>query len=406
MKAQTGRDPRSMTTRNCAALVVGVLSIVGWSVSSDHASASPVAQATTTTGTTSKGRTVPPVFAYYYIWFDRASWDRAKIDVPSLGKYSSDDADIMRQHIRLAKQAGITGFIVSWKHTTTLDSRLATLIDVATSEHFSLAMIYQGLDFYKKPLPAARVAADLEYFAGVFADRPPFRGFSKPLAIWSGTWKFSPADVERVTRPVRDRLLVLATERNLKGYEAVANAVDGDAYYWSSVNPDTFPGYRQKLEVMGGAVHQHHGLWIAPAAPGFDARKIGGTTVVQRELGRTLLRECGTALASNPDVLGLISWNEFSENTYIEPSMKFGTRYLDAAARCRPGASGFPSPSAGSAAHYDIDSSAPGHGPATGPIVVPVMLAVMAGAVVVGMRRRRQGPRRPDPNAASSNTTS
>ena len=57
-----------------------------------------------------------PVFAYYYIWFDPSSWDRAKIDVPALGRYSSDDPKVMREHIRLAKQAGITGFIVSWKH--------------------------------------------------------------------------------------------------------------------------------------------------------------------------------------------------------------------------------------------------------------------------------------------------
>ena len=55
---------------------------------------------------------------------------------------------------------------------------------------------------------------------------------------------------------------------------------------------------------------------------------------------------------------------------------------------------------------YDMDSSAPGHGLATGLLVAPVMLALMAGALVVGVRRRRQGPRRADPNAASSKTTS
>jgi hypothetical protein len=37
-----------------------------------------------------------------------------------------------------------------------------------------------------------------------------------------------------------------------------------------------------------------------------------------------------TALASTPDAIGLISWNEFSENTHVEPSEKYGTRYLEA----------------------------------------------------------------------------
>src|SRR5215470_3642156 len=44
-----------------------------------------------------------PFFAYYYIWFDVTSWGRAKKDYPLLGRYSSDDAQIMRQHIQWAK---------------------------------------------------------------------------------------------------------------------------------------------------------------------------------------------------------------------------------------------------------------------------------------------------------------
>jgi len=387
------------------ALVAGVLSIIGSGVAGRYAPLTSVAQAATTTSSAApKSAPEAPVYAYYYIWFDRSSWDRAKIDVPTLGKYSSDDPKIMRQHIEWAKQAGITGFIVSWKHSAINDRRLSMLIDVAKSEHFSLAMIYQGLDFYKRPLPAARVAADLDLFARVFAPQSPFRGFSKPLVIWSGTWKFTPDQVKQVTQPVRNRILVLASERNVKGYDNLAGSVDGDAYYWSSVNPDTFPGYRQKLDGIASAVHQHHGLWIAPAAPGFDARKIAGTTVVQRDGGKTLLRECATAYTSKPDVLGLISWNEFTENTYIEPSKSYGPLYLQTAARCRPGSSG--APSDGAAGRYGIDSSSPGHGFPAGLVVVPVTAAVMLGAVLVSVRRRRQGPSRPVPNAASSKTTS
>jgi hypothetical protein len=365
-----------------------VLSIVVVGFPVGHAPASSTAHAATTSTGTAKSAPAPPVWAYYYIWFDRASWDRAKIDVPALGKYSSDDPNVMRQQIRWAKQAGITGFIVSWKHSATLDRRLAMLIDIAASEHFSLAMIYQGLDFYKRPLPAARVAADLQLFARVYAPRSPFRVFSKPLVIWSGTWKFSVHDIETSTRPVRDRLLVLASERNVTGYERVAGAVDGDAYYWSSVNPNTFPGYSEKLQLIASAVHARHGLWIAPAAPGFDARKIGGTSVVPRDGGRTLLRECAAASSSQPDILGLISWNEFSENSYIEPSEKYGTLYLDTAAHCRAGTKG--SSNAGTGSQFNIDSSAPGRGFPSGVIVVPVTLAAMGAAIVVGVRRRRR----------------
>jgi hypothetical protein len=127
----------------------------------------------------------------------------------------------------------------------------------------------------------------------------------------------------------RDKLLLLASERDLAGYTRLATMVDGNAYYWSSVNPATFPGYADKLTQMGQAVHNNGGLWIAPAAPGFDARLIGGTTVVDRNNGETFRTEINTAMASSPDALGIISWNEFSENSHIEPSKKYGNQYLD-----------------------------------------------------------------------------
>ena len=52
-------------------------------------------------------------------------------------------------------------------------------------------MIYQGLDFYREPLPAARVAHDLDLFEHRFAKGEAFAAFQKPLVIWSGTWRFS-----------------------------------------------------------------------------------------------------------------------------------------------------------------------------------------------------------------------
>ena len=38
-----------------------------------------------------------PLFAYYYIWFNGTSWDRAKTDYPVLGRYSSDDRGVTRR---------------------------------------------------------------------------------------------------------------------------------------------------------------------------------------------------------------------------------------------------------------------------------------------------------------------
>jgi hypothetical protein len=276
-----------------------------------------------------------PLFAYYYIWFNPGSWDRAKTDYPVLGRYSSDDRDVMRKHVEWAKRAGLDGFIVSWKSTPVLNRRLKRLAEVAGAQRFKLLLIYQGLDFEREPLPARRVARDLEVFRSRYADAPAFDFFAKPLVIWSGTPKFSRAELASVTQRARRSLLVLASERNVHGYRRVADVVDGNAYYWGSVDPSTYPGYAEKLAQMGRAVHTNGGLWIAPAAPGFDARLVGGSSVVERRNGATLRSQLDAATGSEPDAVGLISWNEFSENTHVEPSEKYGSRYLDVVADVR-----------------------------------------------------------------------
>jgi hypothetical protein len=327
-----------------------------------------------------------PVLAYYYIWFNPTSWNRAKTDYPQLGRYSSDDETVMRTHVRWAKAAGVDGFIVSWKSTNPLNRRLEQLMRVAREEDFKLAIIYQGLDFSRRPQPAARVAADLDRFAKRFARDPVFDLFDRPLVIWSGTWQYSAADIGAVTRQLRPGLLVLGSEKSAKGYERIANLVDGDAYYWSSVNPDTNRNHTPKLNEMGALVHANRGLWIAPAAPGFDARLIGGSTVVERKDGDTLRTQFQVALDSTPDAVGLISWNEFSENSHIEPSRQFGSRYLQVLADMQDiGVTGLP----------DFDSSDP-TGRSRRPtalwlVAVGFLVVTLSTLVVIGRRNAGRG---------------
>ena len=238
----------------------------------------------------------------------------------------------MRQHIRWAKDAGIDGL-----HRQLEDRRRPSTggwrswSDVARNEHFKLAIIYQGLDFEREPLPAARVAHDLRFFARPVRQEsrlPHLRQAARDLVGDVAVQRRSTS--RRSPRLVRNRLLILArARRTSRGYERLARFVDGDAYYWSSVNPDTYPGYEEKLDGMGEAVHARDGLWIAPAAAGFDARLIGGETVVPRLGGDTLPAEFDAALGSSPDAVGVISWNEFSENSHIEPSVRYGRDYIN-----------------------------------------------------------------------------
>lgn len=343
-------------------------------------------------------RQVAPVLAYYYIWYNRDSWRRAKTDLPQLGGYASDDTDVMRQHIQMARSAGITGFIVSWKNTDVLSRRLRQLIDIARSEEFTLSINYEGLDFDRNPLPIGQVEADLREFVDRYASDPVFRVFDKPMVIWSGTWKSSREDVVRVAQPLRDSLRLLASERNAQDYRRLADVVGGNAYYWSSVDPERDRTHAGKLGELASAVHESGGLWVAPFAPGFDARLIGGSRVVERRDGAQLRDQFRAALGSSPDALGLISWNEFSENTHVEPSRAFGDRYLQVLRDI----TGTAEPPAGDLAADSSSSSPAGPDPAAWWILSGTLVA-LAGYVVLGRRLR---PERADTEFLLASTPS
>ncbi len=227
-----------------------------------------------------------------------------------------------------------------------------------------------------------RVQADLEWFAATYGREPVFRADDqqRPMVIWSGTWEFTPEEIARVSSAVGESVSLLASERNTDRYDVIAPYIDGNAYYWSSVNPDTYPDYPGKLATMGQTVHTHGGLWIAPAAPGFDARLVGGTTIVERNDGETLRREVEAALASAPDVLGIISWNEFSENSHVEPSLAYGNRYLDVLASLL-GAAGEPvnSQPAQTSSPVDRSNSVP---------VIAVSVVLLLGGLALLLVRR------------------
>jgi hypothetical protein len=358
-------------------LVLLVLTTLGPSIASATPPSAPSKPA--------EGPGRPLVLAHYYIWFTPASWNRAKRDEPLMGRYSSDDVDVMKQHISQARSAGIDGFIVSWKSSPVLNQRLANLIRVAQEEHFKLAITYQGLDFDRAPLPAPRIAADLKFFVDTYGANPVFDIFGKPMVVLTGTPVMSKKTIARIGRPLQERLLLLASDKNVESYNKIADEVDGNLYYWSSVNPSTFDNYARKLEDFGNAVRAHGGIWVAPAAPGFDARLVGGTSVVDRQGGETLRQEWDAASRSLPTAIGLISWNEFSENTQIEPSKLYGSRYLDVLADL----TGAPTPIA------PADSSEPSGtgGPARAIFALASMAALVVISVGILVRRSFRFPR-------------
>ena len=388
----------TLTALVAALAAVGVLLATAASISS-RPTVRPLSEAAAPVGRAS-GATPIPVYAYFYQWFTPSSWDRAKQDYPVAGRYSSDDPTILRAQVHQAKSAGIDGFLTSWKSTVPLNRRLDLLVTAAKAEKLDLGVVYEALDFNRNALPVATVEHDMVYLLDRWGTDLTSTYYGRPLIIWTGTDQYSRAEVQQVRAALRGRAYLLAASRSVAGYERVADLVDGEAYYWSSADP-TAPSTKSKLSAMGEAVHAHQGLWFAPAASGFDGRSLGGTRVIDRADGRTLAASLDNAYASQPDAVAVISWNEWSENTYIEPGGRYGDQelvalrdYLAARGRGLPGDIASGDSSQG-------DTASGWTGTKAGLSLGVLTLATIVGLSWRGARRREEPPsgaHTPDPD--------
>jgi hypothetical protein len=178
--------------------------------------------------------------------------------------------------------------------------------------------------------PAATTEADFRYFVANYASDPAwYRVNGKPLTMIDRSSLYTTSQLASITGPVRPALAVLQDVSTVALYNKYAAYTDGNAYYWSSENPATNPHAASDLAALGAAVYAAHGTWIAPFAPGYNSTLIGGHVVVARNNGAALRTEYAIAAASSPDILGLISWNEWTENTYVEPSVSSGSTYVN-----------------------------------------------------------------------------
>jgi hypothetical protein len=273
------------------------------------------------------------------------------IDVPAspLGLYSEDDAATFRAQVDRAARAGVNGFVVSWSGTGAADQtstsrafnrRLASLVDVVHAydrthaTKFALMLGYEGLDNQRRPRPASWVHNDLSYFARTYGTDPAFfipRYGAKPVVMFLDSRKFGVAELNQILPPYRAQLTLIGDEHGLAEWNrGVSDVFDGDGWYWSEEDPYSNARAFTVLSALAGRLHAEHKLWFSPLSGGYNKSSFGiGGKCVPRRGGRTLRLIYAGNKRSNPDGWMLISWNEYYENTYAEPSLRYGSQTLD-----------------------------------------------------------------------------
>lgn len=321
----------------------------------------------------------PRVFAYYYMWWSASHWQSALgssyprtasplplpasleasgchpktsypgntlTDVP-LKLYSQDDPGFIEADVRQAAAAGLAGFAVNWIGTgsaaQTVTSnpysrRLQMMVDAvhkvnAEGIPFKLWLSYKAS---ANVLPSAQISNDLGYFLSTYGTDSAFDRVqsAKPTVIWQGSRKYPVSVLQAVGGQYRSRLRILGDETTWSA--ARAPYLDGDAYYWSSQNPYDDPQSFSQLASLAKSVRASgtnpdgtSKVWVAPFTPGYDKQIAGGSSCVPRNGGRTIKTLFDGNALTNPDDFGLISWNEISEGSYIDPMTRYGSTDLN-----------------------------------------------------------------------------
>ena len=267
------------------------------------------------------------------------------VDVPTEGLYDQTQPATFGRHIDLANQAGLKGFLADWQGTgdpaqgvtsSGYNSRfdlLVKTVDAYDSAHgatFGLGLAYAAFGDYARP--ASKLIADLRYFVSRYGSDPAFRnGYSsKPIVMWLDSRKFSPQTIQAVSRAVEPYVYLLGDE-TATSWPNDGQYLDGTSYYWSTQDPWNNSRAGSAVSDLASQVHADGKSWFAPFIAGYNKQLMGGGCV-QRRGTQTLTKLWQLNGAARPDGWFGISWNEFVENTYLEPSKRYGSTYLDALA--------------------------------------------------------------------------
>jgi len=309
-----------------------------------------------------------PVYAYYYLWWSTQHWKdklgsnypysvsplplpaktdadgcnavsnyvgNQLLDVPT-ALVSQDDPGAIENDIWTAKSAGITGFWLNWTgNGSTSQTRTTVTYTRRLSEAFAASVRVGGfrnwVSYKVASMPSTDyIINDLNFLYKEFQNESGWERIDgKPVVTFTGSRKYSDADVLKVSNAVRDRIFLVGDETRSTLTTTRIAMFDAITYYWSSQDPFGNPQSFSQIKEMGDKVHAAGKRWYAPLNPGYNSSLLNGGACIPRRNGDTIRSLWNGNASSNPDGWGFISWNEIAENTHIKPMQKWGTSSLN-----------------------------------------------------------------------------
>ena len=279
------------------------------------------------TNSSAQTRRAPLVLAFYYNWYDENTWKTQNVpDMPVLKYLSRDPINTARQIVE-AREAGIDSFIVSWWGPgNPTDTNFKAMLEHARGLYFPVGIdIEINSPFFRNK---SDVINALSYLQSTHMQHPAYlRVDGKPVLFFWREQIYSVDEwvaIRNQLDPQRKQIWI--AEGIDETYQRV---FDGHHLYmvaWSKNVTAELNKWPPRIRKFGADK-----IWVATVNPGADNRKTTQPEKVVRDRnnGAFYHEMWQAAFSSSPDWIMITSYNEWAEGTMIEPSVTYGTLYLD-----------------------------------------------------------------------------
>ncbi len=201
-----------------------------------------------------------PVYAYYYLWWSTQHWKD-----------------------KLGSNYPYTASPLPLPATTDADGCHA----VSTrrlSEAFAASVRVGGFRNWVSYKAASSPSADyiindMNFLYKEFQNETAWERIDgKPVVTFTGSRKYSDADLLKISNAVRDRMFLVGDETRTTLTTTRIAMFDAVTYYWSSQDPYGNPASFDQIKEMGDKVHAAGKRWYAPLNPGFNTALLTGAT--------------------------------------------------------------------------------------------------------------------------------
>jgi hypothetical protein len=267
---------------------------------------------------------------------------------PLTGPYDSRDGDVLEYQVLLMKLSGIDGVLVDWygmedfADYAVLNEGTQALFETVKRAGLLFSIVYED-QTVKQMVEKGHISAGAALDQGRtvmrylqdnwFMDDAYLKLNGRPLLLTFGPQYFmNSSDWTSMFSGLPVPPLFFTLDNRLSPAAA-------GAFPWPPMWKTTPGGLltRASLNDYLNLFYQKAAAWdflVASAFPGFNDiyREAGvseGYGLLESDDGATFTSTLRQALSRNPDVIQLVTWNDYGEGTIIEPTREFGYQYLE-----------------------------------------------------------------------------